>query len=139
MDADALFVGAGAAAGDLRFPSGVAPLSIAAAASTTENANVAGEWTIKVQSAAGAEFDLAHPGNRVLAEVPLDAGVTVRANGSRVSIMRDTNGQTDRRKVQVRLVYQRARANATAPWADVTQFKTLGGGDQVETSIWINV
>lgn len=122
IEPDALYVGAGAAAGDLPFPSGVAPLKL--------EAKPAGEdqWDVSVTSASGAAFELSNPQNRIVAVAD---GAEAKVNGSRVV----ANGVSGRK--QVKLVYQRARANSTEGWTDVMQFKKLGEEEKVQTSVWV--
>ncbi|KAI0757318.1 glycoside hydrolase family 43 protein [Daedaleopsis nitida] len=128
VEPDALYMGAGAEAGDLRLPSGVAPLAIKAAK--------AGDgYDVAVTSASGAAFNLANPLNRVSAEVVGgSAEVSVQVSGAHITV---AGGSTGAKKgaTKVRLVYERARANATSPWAAVSQFRGVGEGEAVETTI----
>ena len=75
-------------------------------------------WNVSVSAASGALFDFTNPQNRVWVE---DAGnaTVVSINASVVTLAGAESGAT------FRIVYQRARANATEPWADVAQFQGL--------------
>ncbi|KZV86105.1 glycoside hydrolase family 43 protein [Exidia glandulosa HHB12029] len=119
VEPDSLYVGFGPSAGDLRLPRGVAPFSIAAKPSS------ASAWDVTVRSASGAEFDLANPGNRLLAWVEGATGAQVSVQGSTVHVSGATGSNA---KLYVR--YQRARWNETEPWANVSQSSGIGAKAQ---------
>lgn len=123
VEPDTLYLGFGAGAGDLRFPAGVAPLSIKAA-------KVQNGYEVTVANADGGKFDLTNPINRVRAEV-VSGSAKVQVNGNVVTV----DGANLKGKTKVRLVYERARANETVPWSPVSQFRGVGEGDVVETTI----
>lgn len=85
----------------------------------------AGQWDISVRSASGAAFDLSNVQNRVIA---FGGGVEVDVNASTVSVRGISEGE-------VKLVYQRVRANATERWADVVQFTKMGEAEKVQISV----
>ena len=87
---------------------------------------------MSVTSASGAAFDLANPLNRVRAEVVGGADVSVQVSGAHVTV---AGAGAKKGATKVRLVYERARANDTAPWAVVSQFRGVGEGTAVETTI----
>ena len=85
-----------------------------------------------VKSAAGTKFDLTNPLNRVRADVMEGgANVTAYVDGSSITV----SGVSGEGKTRVRLVYERARSNSTAPWTAVSQFQAIGEGSVVETMI----
>ena len=123
MEPDTLYVGFGADAGDLRLPSGAAPISIhAERLHGTENGTTS--WNVSVSAASGAQYDITNPQNRVWVE---DAGnaTVVSVDGTIVTLADVESGAS------IRIVYQRARANATEPWADVAQFQDLSNAPTV--------
>jgi hypothetical protein len=123
IEPDVLYMGFGADAGDLRWPAGVAPLSV-----QTKSAG-SGQWEVEVVSASGVKFDLAHPGNRLWAD--LNGQGVVSVNGSTVNV------EGTRKRGEIQVVYQRARANATDAWAEVVQFRRVEEGNVVGTTITI--
>ncbi|KAH9912243.1 glycoside hydrolase family 43 protein [Epithele typhae] len=129
IEPDALYLGFGPDAGDLRLPSGVVPLTLAA--KPVANGSSAGvrEFEVTLKSATGAAFDLGSPLGRVRAEVVQGGGnVTARmANGSTLVVSGGSGAQ-------VRLVYERARSNVTAPWLAVSQSRIGGDVEVVETT-----
>lgn len=126
VDPDTLYLGFGPDAGDLRAPTGVAPFSI----HTTGSGN--GTYNVVVKSATGAGFDLTNPINRISAEVADGGpGVTVYTHGDLLVV----DGAAGKGKATVRVRYERARSNATAPWSAVSQFRALGDEEVVETTI----
>ncbi|KZV61333.1 glycoside hydrolase family 43 protein [Peniophora sp. CONT] len=125
VEPDNLYMGFGADAGDLRVPAGVAPYEISAKKNSKGNDT----WEVTVKSAQGASFDLSSPQNRIRAELVGAANATVTVNGSTISVPEGTEGQ-------VRVYYERKRANETLPWAEVVQFEGLvGAGKTVSTTI----
>lgn len=127
VEPDLLYLGFGADAGDLRFPLGVAPLSIKVEPATSGN----GSYEVVVRSASGAKFDLANPINRVRVEVA--GGASASVDGPMVSV--DKDGANAAAKTSVRFVYERARSNATLPWTPVSQVRGVGEGDMVDLTI----
>ncbi|KAL1704349.1 glycoside hydrolase family 43 protein [Schizophyllum commune] len=124
VEPDNLYMGFGSEAGDLRWPSGVAPLTISASVAegnTTEltNSSASTAWTVTVSSASGAAFDLSQPGNRLFAWVEGDEAAQVQVNGSTVTVGGKPAGD-------VKVVYQRARVNETEPWRNVSQAESIG-------------
>ncbi len=100
-------------------------------------------------SASGATFDLANPINRVTAEVvsggervsvQVDGGLVtvdgglVTVDGGLVTVDGAAKGPG---RTQVKLVYERARSNSTAPWSPVSQFRTVDDADVVSTIITV--
>ena len=123
VEPDNLYMGFGADAGDLRVPAGVAPYSISA---KKGGSNM---WEVTVKSAKGASLDLSSPQNRIRAELVGNANASVAVNGSTISVPEGTTGE-------LRVYYERARSNATLPWAEVVQFEGhVGAGKTVETTI----
>ncbi|KAH9919536.1 glycosyl hydrolase [Fomitopsis serialis] len=116
VEPDSLYIGFGADAGDLRLPSGVAPFSIKASP-LADPGNGTSRWNVSVHAGSGAPFDLASPQNRVWAEAADGSAVSVE--GSIVTVAGAKSGES------VRVVYQRARSNATEPWVDVAQSRGL--------------
>ncbi len=86
-------------------------------------------------SASGATFDLANPINRVTAEV-VSGGerVSVQVDGGLVTVDGAAKGPG---RTKVKLVYERARSNSTAPWSPVSQFRTVDDADVVSTIITV--
>ncbi|TFK93542.1 glycoside hydrolase family 43 protein [Polyporus arcularius HHB13444] len=127
VEPDALYLGFGADAGDLRLPSGVAPLYIQAKGGRN------GTYEMSVTSASGATFDLANLINRVTAEVVSGGdGVSVQVDGGLVTVDGAAKGPG---RTKVKLVYERARSNSTAPWSPVSQFRAVDDADLVSTTI----
>jgi hypothetical protein len=124
VEPDTLHVGFGADAGDLRLPSGVAPFTVTATPMKIA-VNGTRAWNVSVHTAGGTSYDLANPQNRLWATLDLPMhGASVIVNGSVVTIEGlPTTDEHDTARTQVRVAYQRARANATLPWADVVQFQ----------------
>jgi hypothetical protein len=129
VEPDNLYMAMGPAAGDIAFPSNTAPFKI----ETQAVHGADNQWDITVQAKSGATFDLNSPLNRMQARViGEDASqVQVSVNGSRVSVTGIKSGG----KVEVELVYQRARSNDTLPWADVVQSQGIGAGEVVSTTL----
>ncbi|TRM68440.1 glycoside hydrolase family 43 protein [Schizophyllum amplum] len=119
VEPDSLYMGFGAEAGDLRWPHGVAPLTVAAAVASG-NGSAGTTWTVSVESASGAAFNLSHPSNRLLAWVEGNnaTAVEVEVVGGNVTVGGKPGGE-------VKVVYQRARANETEPWRNVSQAESI--------------
>ncbi|KAI1797572.1 glycoside hydrolase family 43 protein [Ganoderma leucocontextum] len=117
-----LYLGFGPEAGDLRFPLGVAPLSIKAEAAASGN----GSYEVVVRNASGAKFDLSNPINRVRVKV---------GGGGSALVNLDKSGAKAKGQTTVRFVYERARSNATLPWTPVSQVRGIGEGDVVNLTI----
>ncbi|KAM5532195.1 hypothetical protein V8D89_014151 [Ganoderma adspersum] len=128
VEPDLLYLGFGADAGDLRFPLGVAPLSIKAEPAASGN----GSYEVVVRSASGAKFDLSNPINRVRVEVSGGAA-SATVDGPMVSV--DKGGAKSKGQTTVRFVYERARSNATLPWTPVSQVRGIGEDDVVDLTI----
>lgn len=128
VEPDLLYLGFGADAGDVRFPLGVAPLSIKAEPAASGN----GSYEVVVRSASGAKFDLSNPINRVRVEVSGGAA-SATVDGPMVSV--DKGGAKSKGQTTVRFVYERARSNATLPWTPVSQVRGIGEGDVVDLTI----
>ncbi|TBU47364.1 glycoside hydrolase family 43 protein [Dichomitus squalens] len=126
VEPDSLYLGFGPDAGDLRLPSGVAPLSI-----KTEGGQN-GTYEVVVRSASGAKFDLSNPINRVRVEV--SGGATAQVNGGLVTIDGNATAKS-KGSSTVRVVYERARSNETAPWLAVSQARGIDTGDVVDLII----
>jgi hypothetical protein len=85
--------------------------------------NGARAWNVSVHAVGGASYDLANPQNRLWAALdPPMHGASVSVNGSVVTIV---GLPTSDEHAKLRVAYQRARANATLPWADVVQFQSI--------------
>lgn len=127
VNPDTLYMGIGSDAGDLRLPSGVAPVDV------SSNSTGNGTWTVSVESKDGVAFDLSSPANRLLAWV--DTGDS--SDGNRTTV-EDVEVEVVGGSVTVRgavplgttvkVVYQRARSNETQPWLNVSQAEGLKGG-----------
>jgi hypothetical protein len=90
-------------------------------------------WNVSVRAAGGAPFDLAHPQNRLATALdPPVPGAVVSVNGSVVHV----SGLGAGTEATLRLSYQRARANVTAPWADVVQF---AGAVQAGAAVGVSI
>lgn len=123
VEPDTLYVGFGADAGDLRLPSGVAPFSI------SSNSTGNGTWTVNVENKDGVAFNLSSPANRLFAWIEsgdasgntTSVGVDVEVVGENVTVAGALpQGAT------INVVYQRARANDSQPWLNVSQVAGLG-------------
>ena len=126
VEPDSLYLGFGADAGDLRFPSGVAPLSM-----KVENGQD-GTHVITVRSASGAKFDLSNPINRITVEA--GDGATAEVHGALITV----NGSATlkaRGESTIRVVYERARSNETAPWLPVSQTRGIDAGEVLDLII----
>ena len=58
--------------------------------------------------------------------------MSVQVDGALVTVDGAAKGKT-----KVKLVYERARSNSTAPWSAVSQVKGVGEGDVVSTTITV--
>ncbi|KAJ8077412.1 hypothetical protein PM082_001842 [Marasmius tenuissimus] len=117
IEPDELYVGFGSNWGDIRVPSGVAPLDVKVSPNGTS-------YKVEVTSADGAVFNLRHPGNRIkilVGEVEVDAQMD--ANGLVNVNLTEAKANMGVETAAVTFRYQRARQNASEGWMDVKQFQ----------------
>ncbi|KAF9262692.1 glycoside hydrolase family 43 protein [Marasmius fiardii PR-910] len=126
IDPDELYVGFGSNWGDIRVPTGVAPLKMEVNPST-------GGYQIEVKNADGALFNLDHPGNRVRVLVSgREVETQIQANGLVNVNVTEAKAKLGVNDTGVTFRYQRAKFNLSEAWADVKQFEGAGNAEEAE-------
>ncbi|KAG7091282.1 hypothetical protein E1B28_010330 [Marasmius oreades] len=126
IDPDELYVGFGSNWGDMRIPSGVAPLKMEVNPSSSG-------YQVEVKSADGTSFNLDHPGNRVRVLVSgLQVEAQMQAEGLVNVNLMDARAKLGVNDTGVTFRYQRARYNSSEGWADVEQFQGAGNAKDAE-------